>query len=89
MFDKIGKFNKWRKTQAEVKKQQESVFVSNNKGSFSVLIRGDKRVEKITIDGAEQRELKEFLNDSFKMVDKKLEKKLRGSLGSLEIPGLT
>ena len=81
--DKVKNFNKLRKTQSEMKKQMEQIFVSNEYHGMSILVRGDKKIEKISLNGAENKELKDFLNDSMKQVDKKLEKQMRGHLGDL------
>ena len=83
MLDKIKNFNKLLKNRSEIKKQMERIFISNESHGMSVLVRGDKRIEKISLNGAENKELKDFLNDSMKQVDKKLEKQMRGHLGDL------
>jgi DNA-binding protein YbaB len=88
MFDKIKDIAKWKKLQDEVKKQQEQVFASVEKKGYKIVVRGDKRIEKIEIDGEEYKELRDVLNDTLKEVDKKLEKKLRGQAGELGIPGM-
>ena len=83
MLDKIKNFNKLLKNRSEIKKQMERIFISNESHGMSILVRGDKRIEKISLNGAENKELKDFLNDSMKQVDKKLEKQMRGHLGDL------
>jgi DNA-binding protein YbaB len=88
MFDKLKDMNRLRKMQADVKKQLEQVYVSNDKSDISVLVRGDKKIEKIVIDGTEQKELRDLLNDTMKMVDKKVEKQMRGQLEEMGFPGL-
>lgn len=88
MFDKLKDLNKLRKAQGEIKKQLEQIFISYEKSGISLLIRGDKHIEKITIDGEENKELKDAVNDALKQVDKKVEKQMRGQLGDLGIPGL-
>ncbi len=83
MFDKLKDINKLRKAQAEIKKQLETIFVQKEKGDNSILIRGDKHIEKIIIDGVEQKDLKDLLNETMKEVDKKVEKQMRGQLSDL------
>lgn len=83
MFDKIKNLNNLRKAQAEIKKELENIFVQMQKGSIKILLRGDKRVEKLEIDGVENKELKELINDAMKEVDKKVEKQMRGYMSSL------
>ncbi|MFH1648129.1 MAG: YbaB/EbfC family nucleoid-associated protein [Patescibacteria group bacterium] len=87
MFDKVKELNKLRKVQGEIKKDLEQVFVSNEKSGMKVVARGDKKIQKIEIDGEEQKDLKDLINDTFKDVDKKVEKQMRGRMGDLGLPG--
>ena len=87
MFDNVKELNKLRKVQGEIKKDLEQVFVSNEKSGMKVVARGDKKIQKIEIDGEEQRDLKDLINDTFKDVDKKVEKQMRGRMGDLGLPG--
>ncbi len=88
MFDKIKDLNKLRKAQGEIKKQLEQIFVVSEKPGMRVVIRGDKKIEKLEIDGQDNKVLRELLNDSFKEVDKKVEKQTRGQLKDLGFPGI-
>jgi DNA-binding protein YbaB len=88
MFDKIKDLNKLRKAQGEIKKQMEQIFVISEKAGMRVVIRGDKKIEKLEIDGVDNKPLRELINDSFKDVDKKVEKQTRGQLQDLGFPGL-
>ncbi|AHB40026.1 TPA: YbaB/EbfC family DNA-binding protein [candidate division WWE3 bacterium] len=88
MFDKLKDINKLRKAQSGIKKQLENIFVTSEKGKLRIVIRGDKRIEKLEIDGEDDKILRELLNDAFKDVDKKVEKQMRGQLQDLGLPGL-
>jgi DNA-binding protein YbaB len=88
MFDKLKDLNKLRKAQGEIKKSLEQIFVTSEKAGMRVVIRGDKRIEKLEIDGTDNKQLRELINDSFKEVDKKVEKQTRGQLQDLGFPGL-
>ena len=88
MFDKLKDINKLRKAQADIKKQMENIFVTSERGRLRIVIRGDKRIEKLEIDGEDDKALRELLNDAFKDVDKKVEKQMRGQLQDLGLPGL-
>lgn len=88
MFDKIKDLNKLRKAQVEIKKQLEQIFVTSEKSGYRVVIRGDKKIEKLEIDGEDNKALREMLNDAFKEVDKKVEKQTRGQLQDLGFPGI-
>jgi len=45
-------------------------------------------VEKVEIEGDENKLMKDLMNDAMKEVDKKVEKQMRGQLQELGIPGL-
>ena len=88
MFDKLKDINKLRKAQADIKKQMENIFVTTEKGRLRIVIRGDKKIEKLEIDGVDDKALRALMNDAFKDVDKKVEKQMRGQLQDLGLPGL-
>jgi len=83
MFDKLKNLNNLRKTQGEIKKELEDIFVEGEKQGIKILVRGDKRIEKLEIDGVEQKALREMINDTMKDVDKKVEKQMRGHMADL------
>ena len=88
MFDKIKDLNRIRKTQGEIKKELEQIFVTTEKFGMRIVVRGDKKIEKLEIDGGDNKQLRELLDDTFKEVDKKVEKQTRNHLKDLGIPGL-
>jgi len=88
MFDKFKEINKLRKLQAEIKKQLEQIFVTNERGDYKLVVRGDKKIEKLEIDGEDNSELRDLINKSMKEVDKKVEKQMRGQMGDLGFPGM-
>ncbi len=77
MFDKITTLRKAKKMQDQIKRQLEEIFHNEERGNNSVLIRGDKRIEKVVIGGEERKDLKDLINDAMKQVDKKAEKKMK------------
>ncbi|HXK52949.1 hypothetical protein H6802_02300 [Candidatus Nomurabacteria bacterium] len=83
MIDKLKAVNKARKLQSDIKSQLEQIFHQEEKGNNSVLVRGDKRIEKIVIDGEERSDIKAMLNDALKQIDKKSEKKMKDQAGDL------
>ena len=87
MMDKLKDFNKMRKIRAEMTKELEKIFSVVEKGNARIVVRGDKHIEKIEIDGNEDKALKDILNIAMKEVDKKVEKQMRGRLGDLGLPG--
>lgn len=87
MFEKFKDLNNLRKTQSQIKKQLEQIFVTQEKAGVRVVVRGDKRIEKLEIDGEDRKDLRDLLNDANKEVDKKVEKQMRGQLGDLGLPG--
>ncbi len=90
MLDKLKALNDFRKAQSGIKKQMEAITVSKEKGDTLVVVRGDKKIEKLVINGEEKKDLRDLLNDTMKEVDKKVEKQLRGQISDLgiNIPGL-
>ena len=88
MFDKLKDLNKLRKAQADIKKQLEQIYIQKDKGEISLLIRGDKKIEKLAISGEEQKELRDMINEAMKEVDKKVEKQMRGQLSELGLGDL-
>lgn len=87
MFDKLKNLNKMRKIQAEMKKELEQIFATSEKHGVKVVIRGDRRIEKIVIDDEENRDIKDAINDAMKEVDKKVEKQMRGRMEELGLGG--
>ncbi|OGC45176.1 hypothetical protein A2V49_00100 [candidate division WWE3 bacterium RBG_19FT_COMBO_34_6] len=77
-----------RKAQSEMQKQLEQIFATEEKRGFRVVVRGDRKIESIEIDGEEQKDLKEIINSAMKEVNKRAEKQLRGQLGDLGFPGM-
>jgi len=69
---------KYKKTQSQIKKQLEQITVLKEEVNMSVVVRGDKRIESIIIDGVENKRLRDLINDTMKILDKKIEKQLRG-----------
>ena len=78
MFEKVKQLHKLKKMQSEVQKQLESILHVEEKGSISVTVRGDKKIEYFVIDGQERRDIKDLINEAFKRVEKKSEKRMKG-----------
>lgn len=83
MFDKLKDLNNLRKAQGEIKKELEQIYIESEKQGIKLLVRGDKRIEKLEIDGVEQKALRDLINDTMKDVDKKVEKQMRGHMADL------
>jgi len=88
MFDKVKELNQLRKAQSEIKKELENIFATAESGDTKIVVRGDKKIERIEIDGQEDKKLKDAINSAFKDVDKKVQKQLRGKMSDLGFPGL-
>ena len=78
MLDKAKMYKDLWQMKREVEKQQSQVFAVSEKGKYRVVCRGDKLVEKIEIDGVEEKVLREIINEALKEAEKKAEKKLAG-----------
>jgi len=79
---------KLRKEQSRLQKQMEQIFSTEERRGIKVVVRGDRKIETIYIEGEEQKELKDLINSAMKGVNKKVEKQLRGQLSELGFPGL-
>lgn len=88
MFEKIKELNKLKQAQSRIKKQMEEIFSTKEKGNIRIVVRGDKKIQKLEIDGQDQKELRELINEVFGDVDKKVEKQMRGQLKDLGLPDL-
>ncbi|MCA9308720.1 MAG: YbaB/EbfC family nucleoid-associated protein [Patescibacteria group bacterium] len=83
MLDKIKSVNKLRKMQADIQKQLEQILHSETKGTSEVVVKGDKKIDVLIIDGEERKDIKDLINAAFKNVEKKAEKKMRSQAGSM------
>ncbi len=77
MLDEAKKLLKLKKMQDDIKKQTENVVIRKEKDGMVIVLRGDRKVLNLSFDGVEDKELKDFLNDAMKELDKKLEKEFR------------
>ncbi len=84
-----AKIFKLKKAQSAMQKELSQVFSTIEKKGYKVVVRGDKRIETIEIDGDENKELRDIINDALKDVQKKSEKKLRGQLGDFDFSALS
>ena len=72
MLDKVKQAYQLKKAQSD---HFQSVF--EQKGDNSVVVSGDKKIQKIVINGVENKQLKELLNDAMKKMDAKLQKEMK------------
>jgi DNA-binding protein YbaB len=86
MFDKIKELNRLKQAQSKIKKQMEEISATREKDGIKVVVRGDKKIQRLEIDGEDQRDLKDLINNTFGDVDKKVEKQMRGQLKDLGLP---
>ncbi|MEK7595921.1 MAG: hypothetical protein AAB443_05040 [Patescibacteria group bacterium] len=87
----LGKFKELmdlKKHADAMKKEMEKIMVEYEDKGIKLLIRGDQHIEKIEINGVEDKRLKDVLNGGLKEVQKKVSKKMQGQLSDLGIPGL-
>lgn len=88
MFDKVKNLYNLQKVQGEMKKEAEKIFHNHEEKGMVVLIRGDYHIEKVEVDGNEDKRIKEVMNNALKEIQKKMAKKMQGQLSELGIPGL-
>jgi DNA-binding protein YbaB len=87
MFDKLKELNQLRKMQGEIQKELEAILVTFEKDGVKIIVRGDKKIEKVFIDDEENKLFKDLINEAMKDVDKKVEKQMRGRMSDLGLPG--
>lgn len=83
MFDKVKAMHNAKKMQSKIKKQLEAITHKEEKGDSYLIVRGDKYIEEIVLDGEERKDIKDLLNDAMKHVDKKAEKSMRDQVGDV------
>ena len=88
MFDKVRELNKFKQAQSKIKKQMEEISATREKDGIKVVVRRDKKIQRLEIDGEDQKDLRDLINDTFGDVDKKVEKQMRGQLKDLGLPDL-
>ena len=88
MLGKAKDAGKMIKAQSEIKKELASIFASGERREYEVVVRGDKKIEKLLINGEEAKVLRDLINSVMKKVEKKAEKKTRGMMRGLGIPGI-
>lgn len=83
MFDKLKMANKFRQMQGQMKKEIEQIYYKEEDGDTFVVLRGDKRIDELVIDGQARKDLKDFLNKALKGLDKKVEKQMKNHAGDI------
>ena len=83
MLEKFKEINKWRKMKKDFDELSQSVSVTYEKDGIEITMKGDKKIERISIDGDENRLIKDIINETMKQVDKKLEKAAKQNQGQL------
>ena len=78
MLDKAKMYKDLWQLKREVEKQQSQIFAVVEKAGWKVVARGDSTIERIELNGVEDKNLKSVLNDALKEAEKKAEKKLSG-----------
>jgi DNA-binding protein YbaB len=77
MLDKVKQAYQLKKAQSDLQKMVEKLSVFEQKGENSVVVTGDKKISKIIINGVENKQIKELVNDAMKKMDTKLQKEMK------------
>ncbi len=88
MFGKVKELLDYKKQMDMLKKELEKIYTEYENKGIKIVIRGDQHIERIEVDGEEDKRLKDFLNDAMKESQKKVSKKMQGQMGGLGMPGL-
>lgn len=76
---------KMRGQAKELQKKLSQITDSVEKGKYHVKVTADQKIEYISIDGEEAKELRDAINEAFKNVQKKAAQKMMedGGIGAL------
>ncbi len=77
MLDKVKQAYQLKKAQSDLQKMVEKLSVFEQKGENSVVVTGDKKISKIIINGVENKQIKDLVNDAMKKMDTKLQKEMK------------
>jgi len=77
MLDKVKQEYQLKKAQSDLQKMISALSVFVQKGDNSIVISGDKKVIKIIINGKENKDLKDLINEAMKKMDEKLQKAMK------------
>lgn len=86
MFDKLQQAKELIKLRSKAKELQrtlEQISHTQEKSGIKVVVDGTQHIQTIEINGEEQGELKETINDAMKEVQKKAAKKMMEEGGGL------
>jgi len=86
MFDKLQQARELIKLRSKAKELQrslEQITHTQEKGGIKVVVDGTQHIQVIEINGEDQGELKETINDAMKEVQKKAAKKMMEEGGGL------
>ena len=86
MFDKLQQARELIKLRSKAKELQrslEEITHTQEKGEIKVVVDGTQHIQAIVVNGEEQTELKEVINDAVKEVQKKAAKKMMEEGGGL------
>jgi len=86
MFDKLQQARELIKLRSKAKELQrslEQITHTQEKGGIKVVVDGTQHLQAIEINGEDQGELKETINDAMKEVQKKAAKKMMEEGGGL------
>ena len=82
----IGELNELRKQAMELQKALSQIVVTASRGRAQVTMTADMKVQSITVNGEEMRDLKDALNEALEKAQKKAAAKMQemgGGLGGL------
>lgn len=88
MFEQVREIAKLRKQAATLKREMERITVEVEEGKVKIVMRGDQQVEGVEVDGEERGDLKKAFNNAVKESQKKVAKRLSGTLSGMKFPDL-
>lgn len=82
----LGDLNELRKQAMKLQQELKQIVVTASRGRASVELTGDMKVQSVTVNGEEMKDLKEALNEALDKAQKKAAGKMQemgGGLGGL------
>lgn len=84
-FGKMKELFELKRKADSLKREMEQIVTTLEHHGVEITLRGDQHVEKVLVDGVEDKRLSEAFNEALKESQKKVAKKMQGRLGELGI----
>lgn len=83
-FKGVGELNKLRQEAARIQQELKKIEIPKDKKNISVVVTGEMKIKSIKIDGEEQFDMKDVLNDALSEAQKKAAQVMQQMGGGLQ-----